>query len=163
MDELKLIFGQVFKRFIGFGIDYFIVLFPNFLITILIEYILTNSNSINDFLTLRCGITYFLYFTYLTYKNGQTIGKKAVGIIVVQIDNNETPNLLKVIIRHLPLTIMFLFTYLNEIHLDQIEKFKGTIELIIEIWFYTEIIFYIIKNNGQMFHDYIAKTTVINK
>ena len=162
VNEIKEIFRKHFERFIAFFIDWFIILLPNVLVSILLESFYKNNNHI-DFLEIRLGLTYFIYFTFFSLKRGQTIGKRLIKLKIVNLRENTSINLTTSIYRHMPLTLLFIFSFFipsstdTESQLNLFDIYKN----IPGFWLISEIVFYLIKNNGQMLHDYIAKTTVI--
>ncbi len=92
--------------------------------------------------SLVIAVIYFLLNGYWLYKNGQTIGKKLMGIKIVD-ENGKTP----------PLSRTFGYRFL-------IPLFVSSLPLIGWILFIIEVSF-IFGKNRKCLHDYIADTKVI--
>jgi len=163
MSIVEKFFRKHFGRVIAFWIDWFIVLLPNVTIGILLE-TFYKEESINDlFFGLGLGFIYLIYFTYFSVKYGQTIGKKLVKLKIVTIGENHSINLKSAIYRHIPFSLFFTFAAIAEPEIDPTPSLNPmyVCEKVCMLWLLSEVAFYLIKNNGQMLHDYIAKTTVI--
>ena len=161
MGIIENILRKHFKRFIAFFIDWFIVLIPNILVGICME-IYFKGHSFANFFEIQLGFTYFIYFTFFSAKYGHTIGKKLAKLKVVNLKDNSPINAITSVYRHLPLSLLFMVSAFAPTTGEGFQLNVSTAcTNIPRLWILSEMAFYLIKNNGQMLHDYIAKTKVI--
>jgi len=161
MEEVTNIIKRYLERFKAFFVDWLIILFPNVLLWILLETIF-KKEEVSGFFELTLGLTYFGYFTFFTTKGRQTLGKKLMKLKVVDIVEIDAVTLKTSIYRHIPILLFFTLSALIAIQSQRVHELNSNIyNHIPGLWLIAEIVFYLIRNNGQMLHDYIAGTTVI--
>jgi uncharacterized RDD family membrane protein YckC len=127
------------------GIVGMIVAVPFWLLTGTWEYI-SKGQELPLSYALYGGIYGFIGFVVVHYyflnKNGQTIGKKALGIKIVNLENNLTGAKNLILKRYLPMSVVSLIPIL------------GSILMLIDTLF-------IFRKDKRCVHDFIAGTRVV--
>lgn len=156
VNKIAEISRNYIERFIAFFIDWFIIL-----LSILLAIVYQENHD--HFFEIRLAITYFFYFTILTAKYGQTIGKRFVKLKVVNYKGSNSVSVTASIYRHLPLSVLFIISSFTALTIDPEtgSSLLGISDYIPGIWMTSEVVFYLVRNNGQMLHDYIANTSVV--
>lgn len=123
------------------------------------------DTMIPTIVSLVLTIGYFVIFQYMN--NGQTLGKKALNLRVVDKDTNKCPTIIKGLIR----SLIFLGIASTTIYLILINIVDKKIYIpcyliisIIEtIFVITTVIFTLYRKDGRSLHDIMANTTVIKE
>lgn len=92
------------KRIIAFLIDYIILLFPIYTLLFSMEIIFNCDIIFCHFYLIISIIMFLLSLKDLIFKNA-SIGKKIMGLRIVDNKNNSIPNMYKIIIRNLTLIL----------------------------------------------------------
>lgn len=156
------------KRFAASIIDSFI-LWP---LTFVCEYIETHTGQIFFIISTLIGpLIYNAYFIFSHYRYGATIGKKILGIKVVDISEVTFLSFNKSVIRESPLIIVnfAFFTYLliSFVFFDQGSFDKSKLDYtnfapIISItWMTIELLTMLTNLKRRAIHDYLAGSVVI--
>lgn len=113
-------------------------------------------------------LAYFVLFQ--KFNNGQTLGKKLMGIKLVGMDKNKL-SLWQCLVRYLPISIVYvgniLVLILNSIFVfvfnpNNFYKANTTISMIISVATITSFIMVLVRKDKRGFHDLIGNTKVIN-
>ncbi len=129
-----------------------------------ITYEINHETVIDGIITI---VIYLLYFTvYPMYNNGQTLGKKAFKLKVV--NNDDTPvDINKLVIRALflynlliKIVLLVLIVFLSK---DLYIKVNNYIEYIQVAFFFATTITLVLRKDKRGLHDLIAKTKVIEE
>ena len=128
-----------------------------------IYYDLQQSSVVISIVTVVLSIAYYIVFQYMT--NGQTIGKKLLGLKVVE--NNRDPSLKAIILRTIIIqgiisgTLNIVLLYI----LNQNSYFYVTeiISLLEMAFIFVSALFILYRKDKLGLHDIIAHTEVIDK
>ncbi len=117
------------------------------------------------------SITYSAYFVVSHAKYGQTIGKRILGIKVVDISESAILNFKRSVLRESPWIIaniiLFLYFFIALILLKQMdfEKAKNNYwnfsTIISIIWILIEFVTMLTNHKRRALHDFLAKSVVI--
>ncbi len=120
------------------------------------------------------AISYLIYFAYSIYfhwKYGQTIGKKATKVSVVDVSEIKGLRFSQALLRDsIPLLIQFaliirLVIATIEIgYYDDVKLYNETqiLSTVSTVWFLLEVVTMLMNDKRRALHDYIANTVVIN-
>ncbi len=155
------------RRFLALIID-ILVMIP----FVLIEHILTSENSppiISVVGLLVSVFCYHFYSIYLHARFGQTLGKMAMKIIVLD-SEERLIGFHQSFLRELPLvllTISMLVIEIRHVSLYGInEDFRQTIAdnvilLLVTVWLISDTIVTLVNQRHRALHDFIAGTVVV--
>lgn len=119
-------------------------------------------------------ISYTMYFAYsilLHWKFGQTIGKRAMKVSVVDVSETKGLNFVQAFLRDsIPLFIQVIILIKLVIvtiqigQYDEFEIFQETqlLSYVSLVWFIIEVVTMLTNKKRRALHDFIAKTVVIN-
>ncbi len=130
-----------------------------------ILYTSEKENTSESVIGLLITIAYFVVFQYLN--KGQTIGKLALNIKVVNASDNEVPNIFSFLLRNLIPFGIFTST-LNLIAINTLNKASYfnvyyTASALESLFILGVVISIIVNNDNRGLHDMLAKTKVIKE
>jgi len=103
------IYASFGRRLLASLLDGMIVAIPSFALSFVLTLLLGEQEAITVLLQMSISI---IYYVLLTGLNGQTLGKMALGIKVVRVDNGNVPGIGKAILREILGKMINSFTFL---------------------------------------------------
>ncbi len=155
-------------RFYAYFIDFLILASP----IIIVEFFITTSNMSVEIVLISSLIYYFgthFYIIYLHTIYGQTLGKMAVKIKVVDISENKI-NWRQAILREIPYILFSIIWFGYEVFQIWNTGIEENVELTffeiviivwMIIWLFCELIVALSNEKRKSIHDYIAGTIVM--
>lgn len=139
----------------------------------LIEVYIYNTTNIFLFYTSIFVLSFipFFYFIILHAKHGQTLGKKAMNIKVIDINEVDFIGYKRATLRELPWIIfttaalIYMFWQLlivkNNNTIDVLEKYIDFTSFISFVWMILELITMLTNPRRRAIHDWMAKSVVV--
>jgi uncharacterized RDD family membrane protein YckC len=151
------------KRFWAMVIDSLVLIPVHIVFTLGTAFIFKSETGLRVGSAITGLITVF-YYILLHYRYGQTVGKKAVGVKVVDI--SETPlNFGQSVVRCLPqlIPVMFAVSFSNADQNDDLSLtiVSGLITGIATVFFIADVAVCLVSEKRRALHDLIAGTIVV--
>lgn len=115
-----------------------------------------------------------VYSIYLHGRYGKTVGKRIMGVVVLDASEQRLPNFRQALIRDIVLVISQLILLANFFrvviasgyvyHIDnKMGQFGYAFEWASEIWFWVEVVTMLSNRKRRALHDWLAGTVVVDE
>ena len=134
----------------------------------------TESNLLYTIGLLLSTILYSGYFVWCHGRYGQTIGKKSMGIRVLDINESQIIGIKRALIRESPLVLISVIAILffsfkittgtnDEVSLEARNNLENLVSIFSFLWVAIELITMLTNSKRRALHDFLANSVVVKE